>query len=150
MVSNWTSCSNSSRASNIAVDGQNLIARRKPGFRRRRSRHSLQDDHAAWQHADDGPEAFVLAVLHLLQLLELARIEKDRVRIKRAQHARNRALIERRSASHRIGRLLIHGDEYIQHFLELARELLAGIVSSAARAASEQKNECEKRHGYLL
>ena len=78
----------------------------EPGFCRRRSLHRLQHDHAARQHADDGSEALALALLHLLQLLKLAGIEENRMRIERAQHAGNRALIERDSGGDGIGGLL--------------------------------------------
>ena len=67
----------------ISVDGQNLVAGGEAGLGGGRSLHRLQHDHAAGKHADDAAEALALALLHLLQLLELAGIEENRVRIER-------------------------------------------------------------------
>ena len=71
----------------------------------------------------------------------LAGIEENRMRIERAQHSRNRALIKGDVGRDRIGRLLIHGDENIHHFLQLARELAPGSLagSSAARKRRNAK-----------
>ena len=74
------------------------------------------------------PKPFLLAALHLLQLLKLAGIEKNRMRIERLQHARNRALIKRDVGIHRIGRLLIDGHKHADQFLDLLGELRARIV----------------------
>ena len=89
------------------VDGQDLIAGAQSGFRGRRAFHGLQNGHPPGDDADDGAEAFGLALLHLLELLELIGIEKDRVRIERAQHAGDGALIEGLVGRDGIGRLLV-------------------------------------------
>ena len=78
----------------VSIDRENLIAGGEARLRRRRSLHGLQNDHAAGQHADDASEAFALALLHLLELLKLAGIEENRMRVERFEHARNRALIK--------------------------------------------------------
>ncbi len=85
------------------IHRHNFIARLQPRLRGRRSRHGLQNDHAPGQHGDDGAESLALGILHLLELLVLIGIEEDGMRIQGAQHARNRALIDRLLRVHRIG-----------------------------------------------
>ena len=54
----------------------------------------LQHDDASGQHRDHAAEALLRRGLHLLELLELAGVEEDGVRIEPAQQAGDRALVE--------------------------------------------------------
>ncbi len=65
------------------IDGDDLVSRRKPRLCGRRTLQSLQHHDASRQHINDTAETLLLAVLHLLQLLELLRREKGRVWIER-------------------------------------------------------------------
>ena len=90
------------------VHRHDLIARLQPRFGGRRSRQRLQNDHAPRQHRHHRSEAFALGILHLLELLVLIGIEEDGMRVQRAQHSGNRALINGLLRVHRVRRLCLH------------------------------------------
>ena len=119
-----------------AVDGHDfVIPPRVPLWRRGRSRQRLQNRDLPGVDADDGAESLGLAPLHLLELLELIGVEKNRVRIKRAQHAGDRALIKGLIGRDGIGRLLVQNRVYSQQLLEIVGEPGGGVVVRPQRPA---------------
>ena len=116
-----------------AVHGHDLVARLQPGFGRRGSRHGLQHNHASRQDGNNGPETLALGILHLLELLVLVRIEEDGMRIQRAQHSRNRALVHGLLSIHRVRRLRLHDGNHVREALQRALQIFGG------RRCDEQK-----------
>ena len=109
------------------VDADNLVAGGQAGLRGGRAFERLQHDHAARQQADDGAESFALARLHLLELLELIGIEEHRMRIEGAQHAGNRALVNRDVGRYGIGGFALDGRVHAGDLLEFLLDL-RGII----------------------
>ncbi len=102
-----------------SVHREDLIARAEAGLGSRRSGQNLQHDHPAGQYRDDRPESFPRGIFELLELLELAGIEEDTVRVEPLEHARDGSLVERFVRSDRVGRLALHHRIHIHEPLKV-------------------------------
>ena len=88
-------------------------------------------------------EAFLGGRLHLLELIELAGIEEDRMRIEMAQQSRNRAPVKSLIHIERIGGILLEDLVCVDEFLHQARVVVFRAASAAkgtAGATSEQES----------
>ena len=90
----------------------------------------MQHDHAAGQHADDAAEAFLLAPLHLLELLKLAGIEEAGMGIEGAKHSRNGSLIQGGVGIHRVGGFAFHHREHVHQLLHFGEQFFRGVASN--------------------
>ncbi len=99
-----------------------------PAFAEGEPSKDLQHDHAARQQTDDGAESLALARLHLLELFKLIRIEEHRMRIERAQHPGNRALIDRGFGGYGIGGFAFYRGVNTDDLLQLLFDLRCRII----------------------
>ena len=89
------------------VDRHQIVPRHDTRSIGWRSRQSLQKGHAAWADAYHASEPLLLGLLHLLQLVELHRVEKLGVRVELPQHGGNCALVDQFVGRRSIGRFLM-------------------------------------------
>ncbi len=129
----WRDCESSSRdlihfepADDVTIDGDDIVARRKSGFRRRRPGQGLQNDDASRQQRNDAAEAFLRGGSMLLDLLELAGVEEDGMRIERAQQARDGALVKGLFGGDRVGRVVLDQRVGVDHAFYACVEIVRG------------------------
>ena len=78
----------------VIIHRKDLVARRHSGLLGGRVGQSLEHHHAPRQNRNHRAESLLGGGLHLLELLELAGIEEDGVRVQMAQQSGNRALVK--------------------------------------------------------
>src|SRR5207249_1640403 len=89
-----------------------------------------QHDHPSGQKGDHAAETLLSGLLHLLDLVELAGIEEDGVRVEAAQEAGDGALEKGLFRRDRVGGVLLHDrvgvDDGLQPRIEVVRSVEGG------------------------
>src|ERR1017187_6839085 len=135
----------------MPVDAHDFVARREARFRRRRARQGLQHDDAPRQQRNDRAEALLRGGLHLAELVELAGIEEDGMRIELAQQPRNGALIENLFGGNRCGGILLDNGEGVNDPFDLRVKIVRGGERQGGRKQNgeEAKHRLDRRSSIL-
>ena len=96
------------------------------------------------------PKPFCVERLHLLELIELARIEEDGVRIEAAQQAGNGALVKGLLGGDRIGGFPLDGGEGVDESLDLCFQITSSQIAGGDSESDRSSSAAVRRNMNFL
>ncbi len=125
----------------LAVYGDNHVTRAQPGLVSGRADERRHHDDLIVARTDRHPDAVIQPALIFAQQRIGFGIEEVRVRIEHAQHAGNRAVVDRFIGVHRLGVVLLH---QVVDLRELAQAVADFHVARSGRAEALAKQGAKK------
>ncbi len=125
----------------LVVHLQNHVAGAKPGLIGRRSAERRDHDGLAVARGHLHPDAVVVSALIVAERLKILGIEEIGVRIKRPQHARNRALVDALVGGDLVGEIVLHQLVHFGELLDVGLEVFLGTAGGRRNTGNTRSKD---------